>query len=594
MNKKLLYFVFAALLCLVYGSIFATTPAEQAKGKYYRLLGMQQELNGNFAEAYSLYKHAYEIDPSNKQAGYYYGRTSLFVADSAQFVQAFVLMKDFVDTYPNETQDNLVYAQICAQVDDNDESMRVLKRVLSNNPQDEDVMEKIATLALKMNEPDTALQYVKKLTRLNGDEAQYTPYIISAYMAKNDTAGLIKHIDSKIAAKPASPYYYIIRALLPSLSGHDDAMQFYNMADSIFPNNFNVKHALLSYYEDTGDSLNVQKTMYEVLMCEDADIQDKMDIFTDYVGSLIYENKSTDHADLMIGNLIEQYPYSAEIRNLAAQYYFLKDDRAKSIENIEIAVDMAPENIEYRTLYVQYLTFNGRYEDALRIYEQAVNYDNDKPLLELIAAADYTQTGNTNRAEQVLDDMLDNIMSKVGFENGENPMNMSKSELKILINDDGIDMLAEIFSEKGNLYFKTGNVDDGIKCYEKSIELNETSLSKNNYAYFMAEGGINLDRAEELSKSTIDSDPENPIYLDTYAYILYRKGEYEPALEYIQKAVEQAKKDEYDLSADYFDHYGDILNKIGKHAEALEMWQKALKLEPDNTKISTKIKGAHR
>ena len=59
----------------------------------------------------------------------------------------------------------------------------------------------------------------------------------------------------------------------------------------------------------------------------------------------------------------------------------------------------------------------------------------------------------------------------------------------------------------------------------------------NNYAYYLSEQGIELEKALAMSRKTIDAEPDNANSLDTYAWILHLLGRDKEALPYMEKAV---------------------------------------------------------
>ena len=65
----------------------------------------------------------------------------------------------------------------------------------------------------------------------------------------------------------------------------------------------------------------------------------------------------------------------------------------------------------------------------------------------------------------------------------------------------------------------------------------------NNLAWNICISGGDLNKAEELSRITIMAEPSNSIFLDTYAWILYKKGDYEGAWFYIQRAKEHTTEE---------------------------------------------------
>jgi tetratricopeptide (TPR) repeat protein len=121
--------------------------------------------------------------------------------------------------------------------------------------------------------------------------------------------------------------------------------------------------------------------------------------------------------------------------------------------------------------------------------------------------------------------------------------------------------------------------------YSRALYLNgSNSYVLNNYAYFLSLRKVKLDKAEQMSKKTLDKDPENPTYLDTYGWILYQQGRYEDARPFLQKAIEK------DQSAEVSEHYGDLLYRLGKVAEAVTYWKKAKEQSPDSSKLEQKIR----
>ena len=111
-------------------------------------------------------------------------------------------------------------------------------------------------------------------------------------------------------------------------------------------------------------------------------------------------------------------------------------------------------------------------------------------------------------------------------------------------------------------------------------------MALNNYAYFLAVEGIELDKAERLSARAVKYEPENATYLDTYAWVYFKKGEYSLALTYIKAAFAYSEGEE---SAELYEHYGDILFMNGMHEEALPNWEKALELNPDSEILQRKV-----
>jgi tetratricopeptide (TPR) repeat protein len=120
------------------------------------------------------------------------------------------------------------------------------------------------------------------------------------------------------------------------------------------------------------------------------------------------------------------------------------------------------------------------------------------------------------------------------------------------------------------------------------IEVMETSLRKligmrpdyahayNALGYSLADRNLRLDEAQVLIEKALELSPEDPHIIDSMGWVLYRKGNLEKAIEWLEKAW--AVRPEVDVAA----HLGEVLWKAGKSAEARKIWQDAQRLDPNS------------
>ncbi len=124
------------------------------------------------------------------------------------------------------------------------------------------------------------------------------------------------------------------------------------------------------------------------------------------------------------------------------------------------------------------------------------------------------------------------------------------------------------------------------EAYEKALEINpDNSYTLNNYSYYLSLRGENLEKAERMSKRSIQLDPGNPSSEDTYAWILFKLKKYRDAQTWIEKAISHNKNG----SAVQIEHYGDILYHVGQKEKALQQWQKAISFGKASGKLELKI-----
>lgn len=98
-----------------------------------------------------------------------------------------------------------------------------------------------------------------------------------------------------------------------------------------------------------------------------------------------------------------------------------------------------------------------------------------------------------------------------------------------------------------------------IPAYEAVLRMDSRNIVvMNNLAWNLCLIRKDLLRAEQLSRTTIMRDPTNPIYLDTYAWIMHLLGDCESALFYIKRAIEHSIKE---IDKEIQQHYKEIKKK---------------------------------
>jgi tetratricopeptide (TPR) repeat protein len=147
------------------------------------------------------------------------------------------------------------------------------------------------------------------------------------------------------------------------------------------------------------------------------------------------------------------------------------------------------------------------------------------------------------------------------------------------------EFVSDFYAIMGDILHEKGKFTEAYAAYDSCLQWKPDNIScLNNYAYFLSEEDKDLDKAERMSKKTIDEEPENPTYLDTYAWILFKQQRYEEAQKYIDKVLELSPSPDATL----LEHAGDIYSKTDNTKEAVAFWKKALEGKSKNAKLIRK------
>lgn len=147
-------------------------------------------------------------------------------------------------------------------------------------------------------------------------------------------------------------------------------------------------------------------------------------------------------------------------------------------------------------------------------------------------------------------------------------------------------LLSDFLTFMGEVYYKLNDKETAYSYFDKLLDADPGNLMvMNNYSYYLSLDKANLQKAREMSLQTIQKEPENSTYLDTYAWILFEMKQYSEALKYIKKAVDFDST----RSGVIIEHYGDILYFNDDAEGALEQWKRVKTIGNGSDKLDEKI-----
>ena len=128
-----------------------------------------------------------------------------------------------------------------------------------------------------------------------------------------------------------------------------------------------------------------------------------------------------------------------------------------------------------------------------------------------------------------------------------------------------------------------------ITVYESLLaEMPNNMIVSNNLAYMLALNNERLAEALRYAKRALDARPNNPSFLDTYAYVLYKNGKNSEAAEFSQAALQQYEQNNIPVPAEVYEHLGQIKEELGAEAEALAAYKQALEIIVNSADKSSK------
>lgn len=168
-------------------------------------------------------------------------------------------------------------------------------------------------------------------------------------------------------------------------------------------------------------------------------------------------------------------------------------------------------------------------------------------------------------------------------------LDMYAKGLKYITGNTHTELVSSYYSAYADALHKVGRKEEAYVMYDSALVYNsENIMCLNNYAYFLSLDGVRLDKAKQMSAQTIEKEPEEPTYLDTYAWILFLQSNYIEARKYIDKALKFTEDLSDPDNVSLVDHAGDIYYHLGFTVEAVKYWKQAAKMDPTSELIRKK------
>jgi tetratricopeptide (TPR) repeat protein len=313
--------------------------------------------------------------------------------------------------------------------------------------------------------------------------------------------------------------------------------------------------------------------------------------------------------------VLELQPDDANVREKLATGFVLTNQRARAVETLEAIIQEHPEKYQSYELLAQLHDdearalvranqtdpANAEFKKAAQNYEQSllINPNHAATYLRL-AELLLVPLKQSERAVSVLTEGRRRYPDAPEFayylaialresKKAKDAVIMFEEALNEAQNAEADFLKPRFYVEYGAAAQEAGLYDKAAELFHKAIAMDPANAAEpyNYLGYMWAEQNSHLDEAEDAIKRALQLDPENGAYLDSMAWVEYRQGKYDQALENLKRAIENLPRED----AVVFEHLGDVYLKLNRVSQALESWQKAKTLDPSNKDLAAKIDG---
>ena len=538
------------------------TPEQQRKYDYFFLEAMRLKEKKDYASAFGLLQHCLDIHPNAASALYEVSQYYMFLRQVPQGQEA---LEKAVANAPDNYWYSQGLASLYQQQNELDKAVTLLEQMVVRFPAKQDPLFNLLDLYGRQEKYDEVISTLNRLEKRMGKNEQLSMEKFRIYLQMKDDKKAFQEIESLVQEYPMDMRYQVILGDVYLQNGKkQEAYDVYQKVLAAEPDNPMAIFSMASYYKQTGQEELYQQQLDTLLLNKKVTPDTKVGVMR----QMIVENEQADKDSTQIialfDRIMKQEQDDPQIPMLYAQYLLSKNMESESVPVLEQVVDLDPTNKAARMMLIGAAVKKEDYKQIIKVCEPGIEATPDALEFYYYLAVAY------NQAEKP-----DSVISTC------------KRALEHTTADSKKEIVSDFYSILGDMYHTQKQMKEAYAAYDSALVYNPSNIGAlNNYAYYLSVERRDLDKAEEMSYKTVKAEPNNATYLDTYAWILFEKGNYAEARIYIDNAMKSEGGDKSDVIVE---HCGDIYYMTGDVDGALTYWKKALEMGSESKTLKQKI-----
>lgn len=377
-----------------------------------------------------------------------------------------------------------------------------------------------------------------------------------------DYEAIYHGLEQAVADFPDIPEFTLQWAQMLRATGQDEAaLEALLSVVADDPSNGVANLDLAHLYTALNDIEKAQAALLIAFASPDVFIEEKREILVQYLKIATVDPGLNATLEELLQVALDQHPRSAQLRLLAADFEQSQGRPEAAIVHAQIAVDARPSD---PFAWTNLIALDADLERAEAMLEHANQASDLFPLDANFAYYAAVAALELNNFDAVV----------AALERG----------LSVVV--DAPEMEAMMHGMLGDALHEVGEANRAYDAYEQSLKrLPDNPAVLNNYAYYLAEAGEQLERALELSTRLMELAPMEANFMDTHAWVLYQNGRYPEALDFITQALFSSENQ----GPTFWEHDGDIRLAMGDVEGAIASWQRAIESGGDKAALNAKI-----
>lgn len=532
--------------------------------KMYYYEAVKQQISGNYDAAYDLLEHCIGINPNAAEAyfmlSFYDG---ILKGDSAAFAD--VKKASELNPSNNAYLERIGVGYV--SMGNLDEAIKAYEKLSRNSPERSDVLDFLAQLYSRQKDYDKMLDVLNRMEALEGASEDLTLAKMRVYSLQGKKEEEYNELKNMSEKHPNDMNYRVMLGNWLLQNGRpDEAGKLYLEVLQAEPENIMARMSMIDYYRTSGQAMRADSLQEVMLVSPKTPVDGKMALMRQVVAD---NEKNGADSTLVIDlfkKILKEPQETSDMAQLYAAYLTLKKMPQDSISKVlETVLAISPDNVAARLQLIQAEWNKQDFDRVIELSNQALDYSPDELAFYYFLGFAYIQKDDDDSALEVLRRGVSQINDQ------SNPS-----------------LVSDFYAIMGDILHDKGDDKGAYAAYDSCLQWKDDNYGcLNNYAYYLSVENKDLDKAAQMSYRTVQAEPDNSTFLDTYAWILFMQKKYAEALQYIDMAV----KNDTTKSAVIIEHAGDIHAVNGDIDGAVKYWNEALKAGAENeTVLRRKIK----
>lgn len=543
-------------------NVSTLSPADQLRYRSFLYESISQQAKGNYAAAFDLLSHARTINPDAPEVYYHLAGYHVDMGNDSTaqaYFEKAVELDPTNDTYVEKVGQMYINQRKYA------EAINIYEKVFEANHKRYDILQLLLQLYAVQNDQSQMLHTLERMELLDGGNEQISFSKMQIYEQQGKKDKAFAELKALIDKHPNDLNYQVMFGnWLLQNDKADEAVKIYRHVLKEEPDNTLAQMSMLDYYRAKDMTAEADILLMQLLKGKKTPESEKQALMRQYVMTSVKANVDSTRILAVFDEVLQTAPTSSMLIMKAA-YMDLAQMEKDTINTVLLqALALEPDNVSARMQLIQNIWGKQDYPRVIALSQTGQEYNPDEMLFYYFEGFAHFLQDDHEQALEV-------------FRKGTAQIN----------DESNPEIVSDFYAMMGDILHEKGQSEEAFAAYDSCLQWKPDNIGAlNNYAYYLSLQNRDLKRAEQMSLKTIQAEPTNSTYLDTYAWILFMEERYDEAKEYI----DQALANDAEVSAVIVEHAGDIYAAYGDIPKAMEYWLKAKERGSDSTTLDRKIK----